>query len=208
VNLAGATGHHNPGTNEGAGVTTKHMTDHYERIRLSAPRFVLLDGPTPLQRIVRMQEQLNHPWLFIKRDDHMPLALGGNKVRSLEFWLGQAQAEGADILLVGGGANSNLCRLTAAAAAVAGLDCIVLHNATATEQSRHESFLNRILGAEVRFLGVIDEHTRAQQIQDAAAALREQGRSPYIVGDPVVGALGYMRAAAELLAQAEEARIP
>ena len=184
------------------------MTTPEEMIQLPDPRFVLLDQPTPLQRIPRMQERLNHPCLFVKRDDHMTLALGGNKVRSLEFWLGRARAEGADILLVGGGANSNLCRLTAAAAAMAGLDCVVLHNSAPTHAGRYESFLNSVLGAEVRFLGDIDEAGRAQALSAAAATLRNQGRTPYVVGDAIVGALGYVRAAAELLAQSRAAGIP
>jgi D-cysteine desulfhydrase/L-cysteate sulfo-lyase len=170
-------------------------------IDLPDPRYALLDDPTPLQRLARTERALGRPGLYVKRDDLMAIALGGNKVRSLEFWLGQALTEGADIVLVAGGPNSNLCRLTAAAAAIAGLDCVVFHNARPTPESRNKSFLNRVFGAEVRYLGDIDETLRADAMTGACADLRAAGRRPYIVGDAVIGALGYMRAAAELAGQ-------
>ncbi|QIE55067.1 pyridoxal-phosphate dependent enzyme [Pikeienuella piscinae] len=173
-------------------------------IALPDPRYALLDEPTPLQRLARLERALGRSGLFVKRDDQMPIALGGNKLRSLEFWLGRALEEGADIALVAGGPNSNMCRLTAAAAAMAELDCIVFHNADSTPESRRMSFLNQVFGAEVRYLGEMDETLRAAEMERAASALRVGGRRPHIVGDPIIGALGYVRAAAELARQNED----
>ena len=85
-------------------------------ITLTQPRYRLLDAPTPLMRLARMERVLEVDGLFVKRDDHMLIALGGNKLRSLEFWLGEALAASADIVLVAGAPQSNQCRLTAAAA--------------------------------------------------------------------------------------------
>ena len=138
----------------------------------------------------------------------MEIALGGNKLRSLEYWLGAALREKADILLVGGGATSNLCRLTAAAASLVGLDCIVLHNAPDTPENRERSFLNRLFGAELRFIGAVDESQRNAALAEAAAELVRQGRKPYIVGDPVLGAMGYVRAAFELHEQSQREEAP
>lgn len=162
------------------------------------PRFKLLEAETPLRRMARLEDRIGQRPLYVKRDDHMEIGMGGNKLRSLEFWLGAAIAEGADVLLVAGGPMSNQCRLTAAAAAVAGLDCIVFHNARGHEESRRASFLNGLFGAQVRFLGAVDETRRAIMVEEAAAELRRQGRRPYIVGDAIVGALGYVEAATEL----------
>lgn len=170
-------------------------------IELPDARFALLDAPTPLQRLVRTERALGRRGLYAKRDDLMAIALGGNKLRSLEFWLGRALAERADIVLVAGGPNSNLCRLTAAAVAMAGLDCVVFHNAHPTPDNRNKSFLNRVFGAELRYLGDIDEARRAEAVTRAAAGLRKTGRRPYIVGDAIIGALGYVRAAGELARQ-------
>lgn len=172
-------------------------------ITLADPRHHLLTLPTPLQRLPRLSARLGREGLFIKRDDLMEVALGGNKLRSLEFWLGAALRQGADMLLVAGGALSNQCRLTAAAAAMAGLDCLILHSAEGSAADQQASFLNRVLGAEVRFVGAVDEARRARIASETAEDLRRQGRRPYLIGDPEVGALGYVLAAEELWRQSE-----
>ena len=172
----------------------------------SIPRTRLLDGPTPLQRLRRIEGLTGHGGVWVKRDDAMPLGLGGNKLRSLEFWVGEAEARGADVLLAAGRAVSNQCRLTAAAAARLGLDCIILHNDDEPPEWTGNLLLNRLYGADIRFLGPVDEHARAQARDALAAELRAAGRTPYIVGDPVLGAMGYVLAALELHEQACAAR--
>ena len=169
---------------------------------LRDPRLALLNDPTPLQRLGYLEAKMGRPGLYMKRDDLMEIGLGGNKLRSLEFWLGAARRAGADVLLVAGGAMSNLCRLTAAAASMTGFDCIVFHNSADNETNRQRSFLNKLFGAEVRYLGSVTEQQRAEALLKAAADLTAQGRKPYIVGDAVVGALGYVVAAAEMHEQA------
>ena len=168
------------------------------------PRLRLLHGETPLEPALRLGEQLGIP-LWLKRDDVMPLGMGGNKVRSLEFWLGEAQAQGCDVILVGGLPPSNLCRLTAAACARTGLECIVVHNAcppAADEVLTGNPLLNRLMGVKTLYCGAVDEYRRADFLREQAELLRAQGRKPYIVGDPVTGALGYVAAAFELHEQA------
>lgn len=174
-------------------------------IQLNDPRHRLLETATPLQRLARLESRTGRSGLYLKRDDQMDIALGGNKLRSLEFWLGAALAEGADMLLVAGGPMSNLCRLTAATAAMVGLDCIVFHNAPADAASRDQAFLNRLFGAELRFLGAVDEDERGAAMRQAAQELRAAGRRPYVIGDAMVGALGYVLAAEELWEQAKAA---
>lgn len=55
----------------------------------------LLQGPTPIQRAERIEQLLGLETrgtrLFLKRDDHMLLGGGGNKLRKLEFHIGAAQ---------------------------------------------------------------------------------------------------------------------
>ncbi|MDF1584820.1 pyridoxal-phosphate dependent enzyme [Marinimicrococcus flavescens] len=169
------------------------------------PRVRLLDADTPLERMRRVEAAVGHDGLWVKRDDCMPLGLGGNKLRSLEFWMGEALEQGADIVLVAGQPASNQCRLTAAAAAKLGLDCLVLHNADEPQRDEGNLLLSRLMGASLRFLGPVDEDERARRVREAAEELRRQGRRPYIVGEPVTGALGYVVAALELHGQAERA---
>jgi D-cysteine desulfhydrase len=169
------------------------------------PRISLIDGPTPLEQLHRIGAEIGHRALFVKRDDVMALGLGGNKLRSLEFWIGEALKRGCDTLLVAGQPVSNQCRLTAAAAAKMGLACMILHNADRPAQIEGNLLLNHLYGAEICYLGPLDEAARQEAVEEKARKLSEAGRRPYVIGDPVLGALGYVIAAEELLHQAAPA---
>jgi len=158
-----------------------------------------------LEQLHRIGAEIGHQALFVKRDDAMALGLGGNKLRSLEFWIGEAVNQGCDTLLVAGQSVSNQCRLTAAAAAKIGLDCVILHNADRPTRVEGNLLLNHIFGAEIFYLGPVDEAARQEATEHTARELRKAGRRPYIIGDPVLGAVGYVVAAEELLNQASEA---
>ncbi|AXC50200.1 pyridoxal-phosphate dependent enzyme [Paracoccus suum] len=161
----------------------------------------LVGAPTPLERMSRIGEVLGHPAIWVKRDDCMPLAFGGNKVRSLEFWIGEAKAQGSDMLVVAGALPSNQCRLTAAAGAKLGIEVLVLYAGDSEAPLRGNAMLTELLGADIRRLGPVSEEERGALAQQAMAELRAAGRRPYLIGDPFVGALGYVRAAEELTAQ-------
>jgi 1-aminocyclopropane-1-carboxylate deaminase/D-cysteine desulfhydrase-like pyridoxal-dependent ACC family enzyme len=166
------------------------------------PRIELLNVPTPMEHLPRIGHFIGHPLLWVKREDCMSLGLGGNKVRSLEYWLGEARARDSDILVVAGALASNQCRLTAAAAAKLGLDCLILYSGHEPSMEAGNFLLSRLMGAEARFLGPVSEEERRQCALSAVNGLAAAGRRPYLVGDQVVGALGYVRAAAELHDQA------
>ncbi|MHA1153894.1 MAG: pyridoxal-phosphate dependent enzyme [Alphaproteobacteria bacterium] len=176
-----------------------------ERRLATFPRISLLDRPTPLEQLRRIGAEIGHRALFVKRDDVMALGLGGNKLRSLEFWIGEALEQGCDTLLVAGQPVSNQCRLTAAAAAKMGLACVILHNADRPAEIEGNLLLNHLYGAEIFYLGPLDETARQEAAEEKARELRKAGRRPYIIGDPVLGALGYVVAAEELLRQASAA---
>lgn len=171
------------------------------------PRIDLLDGPTPFQRLRRLEAETGHGALWAKRDDVAALGLGGNKLRSLEYWVAEAGQHGCDMLVVAGAPESNQCRLTAAAAAKLGLECLILHGGNPPESEVGNLMLNRLLGAGIRFLGPVDEDERGRRARAAVEELAAAGRRPYLVGDPVVGALGYARAAEELARQALSAGV-
>ncbi len=170
---------------------------HFENIE----QIRLLEGPTPLQKIPRFGALIQLPELYIKRDDHMLLGLGGNKLRNLEFWVAEALKQNADTLVAAGGLQSNQCRLTAAAAAKVGLHCVLVHNDAQPPVPEGNGFLNYLLGAETVFLGKISEEERGQQVERILDRLKKQGRRPYLVGDAGLGALGYANAAEELVEQ-------
>lgn len=81
--------------------------------------------PTPLERLNNLSKELGIN-LYIKRDDLTPLAMGGNKLRKLEYLLADAKKQGATMLLTVGGAQTNHGRLTCAVARKYGLKAAIV----------------------------------------------------------------------------------
>src|SRR5687767_13263348 len=114
------------------------------------PRFQLIDEPSPLRRLPRFSAALGGTAdVWIKREDLLPLAFGGNKLRNLEFLVGAALAEGADCLVTSGRRWSNHGRLTAAAGATAGLAVHLVLSGPPTEPPNPGVRLAELLGATV-----------------------------------------------------------
>lgn len=171
-----------------------------------APRVALLPGPTPLHPLARFCARPGVQPL-IKRDDMTGVGPGGNKIRSLEFLLGQAMAQGCDCVLAAGPEQSNLCTLTAAACARAGLACELVHNSPPPEQARGNLLLNRLLGVKAHYLGPVSGEERNAWMERLSEDYRRQGRRPFVVRNGAstgCGALGYAAAAAELREQCRQ----
>jgi D-cysteine desulfhydrase len=174
----------------------------------SFPKLELLGAPTPLEHLPRLSDYLGRD-IFIKRDDFTPVALGGNKLRKLEFLAADALRQGADVLLTAGAIQSNHVRQTAAVAAKLGLKCVaLLENPLATTASNYLSNGNRLLldlmDAEVVMVDAL--HDPAAQLEEQATRLEAQGFRPYIVpvgGSNALGALGYVECAQEMAHQIE-----
>ncbi|EHM01056.1 putative 1-aminocyclopropane-1-carboxylate deaminase [Acetobacteraceae bacterium AT-5844] len=178
------------------------------------PRIRLGHMPTPLEPMENLSRHLagpnGGPKLWIKRDDCTGLSTGGNKTRKLEFLMAEALAQGADTVITQGATQSNHARQTAAAAAKLGLAChILLEDRTGyTDPAYTDSgnvLLDRLHGATIdRRPGGADMQAEMEKL---AAELKTQGRKPYVIpggGSNAVGALGYVNAALELVAQAAE----
>jgi L-cysteate sulfo-lyase len=175
------------------------------------PRERLLDGPTPIQRLYRLEQTLQKDVrgvrLFVKRDDLMGLGGGGNKLRKLEFTIGEALARGCDAFVTSGGVQSNHARLSAAAAAKAGLSCdLVLTRAVPRDDDDYQYggnvLLDQLFGANVHKL---PEGAQGERfVQQLVAQMKKRGRRPYVVGtggSSPVGCLGYVACAAEIATQ-------
>jgi D-cysteine desulfhydrase family pyridoxal phosphate-dependent enzyme len=166
-------------------------------------RFHLANLPTPLERMERLSRTMKGPEIWIKRDDETGLATGGNKTRKLELLIADALAQGAGVVLTVGSVQSNHCRQTAAAAARAGLDCVLVLRGEAPprEQWNGNLFLDDLLGARIWWAGA-DEPLDA--LEAAAQAERAAGRKPYAIpygGSNAVGAAAYALAFEELWGQ-------
>jgi len=165
------------------------------------PRAELGVFPTPIIELKRLSAKLGGPRILVKRDDLTGLAMGGNKVRKLEFLVGEAVSRGCDCIVTGGAAQSNHCRQAAAAAAAAGLACHLALGGREPELPDGNLLLDRLLGATIHWCG---ERRKGEDIPEIAAGLRNEGRNPYIVpygGSSAVGALGFVDAARELAGQ-------
>ncbi|MGE0864562.1 MAG: D-cysteine desulfhydrase family protein [Vicinamibacterales bacterium] len=169
--------------------------------------------PTPLHDAVRLREALGGPArcprILIKRDDLTALGLGGNKARKLEYLVADAQAQGATTLITTGAVQSNHARMTAAAAAIAGMRCVLVLTATAAEPPLEGNLLlDRLYGAAVRLVPSIDPMLAVGQdeavVAEVAAGERAQGRVPYVIpvgGSSGIGVFGYVGGTAELVEQ-------
>jgi D-cysteine desulfhydrase len=166
------------------------------------PRIPLVLGSTPLHPAPRLSAELGVPVLF-KRDDLAGVGLGGNKLRGLEFILADARARGCDTLVTGAGPQSNWTLLAALACLRHQIvPHVVCYGAGAPEEGNLR--LHRRLGTDVRFTGDPDRASVDAGIEAVTAELRAAGHRPYPVprgGATPLGALGYLRASAELAAQ-------
>ncbi len=174
-------------------------------------RATLHQGETPLEPMPNLTRHLGSNPLFVKRDDCMGFAFGGNKIRQLEFYFGEAQAQNADTVLITGAVQSNFVRLAAASANKLDMDCHIQleHRVSNTNDDYGNSgnvLIDKMLGATIhRYPEGEDEAGADRQLGIIADKLKAEGKRPYIIplapGHAPLGALGYVVAAQELLGQ-------
>ena len=172
------------------------------------PRLELIGAPTPLEYLPRLSDYLGRE-IFIKRDDVTPLAMGGNKLRKLEFLAADALREGADTLITAGAIQSNHVRQTAAVAAKLGLHCVaLLENPMGTRAENYLTNGNRLLldlfNTQVEMCDALTDPDA--QLEELATRIEAQGYRPYVIpvgGSNALGALGYVESALEIAQQCE-----
>lgn len=174
------------------------------------PRLEFIGAPTPLEYLPRFSDYLGRE-IYIKRDDTTPMAMGGNKLRKLEFLAADALREGADVLVTAGAIQSNHVRQTAAVAAKLGLKCVaLLENPIGTQAENYLTNGNRLMldlfDVEIEMCDAL--HSPDQQLEEIAIRLEAQGFRPYVIpvgGSNALGALGYVESALEIAQQCEGA---
>jgi len=174
------------------------------------PRLEFIGAPTPLEYLPRFSDYLGRE-IYIKRDDVTPMALGGNKLRKLEFLAADALREGADTLITAGAIQSNHVRQTAAVAAKLGLHCVaLLENPIATRAENYLTNGNRLLldlfNAQIEMCDALIDPVA--QLGELATRIEAQGFRPYVIpvgGSNALGALGYVESALEIAQQCEGA---
>lgn len=157
--------------------------------------------PTPLVKLESLTKLLAGPEIYIKRDDLTGLALGGNKTRKLDYFLGDAVEKGCDVLITVGAQQSNHCRQTAAAAAQYGLQCHLVLGGHQPDEFNGNLLLDKLLGAHLHFCGNLRKGEKIPEIVDELSAI---GKSPYVIpygGSNSIGTLGFVTAIEELKLQ-------
>lgn len=164
------------------------------------PHYPLANLPTPIEPLRNLSRQLGCS-IFIKRDDLTGLAFGGNKTRKLSYLIADAQAKNATVLITTGAVQSNHCRQTAAAAAQAGLKCVLVLTGEKPDLLSGNLYLDSLLGSKILWT---TKEKREDFIVEVFHQLEKDGEKPYLIpygGSNHLGAAAYAFAMEELLAQ-------
>lgn len=172
------------------------------------PRRGYLQGPTPIESAPAFSKALGGEVnIYIKRDDLLPGAAGGNKTRKLDFCIADALEKGADTVITCGAVQSNHCRLTLAWSVKEGMDChLVLEErvkGSYKPEASGNNFLFQLLG--VKSITVVPGGSDMMgEMEKLAENLQSQGRKTYIIpggASNPIGATGYVACAEETMDQ-------
>ena len=170
---------------------------------LLPPRVSLACLPTPIVKLERLSARFGVE-IFVKRDDMTGLLETGNKVRKLEFLVGEALAQGADTLITCGTLQSNCCRAVAAVAARLGLRAILALQGEKPRAYDGNLLLGKLLGAEVVYVPP-EEFARIDGVfARLGDEVRRRGGRPYVIpesGATELATLGYLECAHEIALQ-------
>ncbi len=186
------------------------------RSRISKkPRKKIGIFPTPLQKLNNISDDLGIN-LFLKREDFSGLSLfGGNKIRKLEFVLGDAVSKGANKIITYGATQSNHALQTVASCCKLGLDAsLILAEFVKPDYSDLKSnfLLNHVLGADISTIPVGDmsiEELTAKIVkmgEDKVTAFEAEGHQCYSIppgANNVAGSLGVTEVFIEIIEQME-----
>ena len=178
-------------------------------------RYPLTFGPTAIEHLPRLSEALGGKvQIYAKRDDcNSGLAMGGNKLRKLEYIVPDAIASGADTLVSIGGVQSNHTRMVAATAAKIGMKCVVIQEKWVPHYDSvydrvGNILMTRLMGADSRLVEDGFDIGIRESWENAIKSVEEAGGKPYPIpaGASVhkYGALGYIGFAEEVAQQEEE----
>jgi D-cysteine desulfhydrase family pyridoxal phosphate-dependent enzyme len=165
------------------------------------PRIRFAHLPTPVEDLPRISTELGGPKIIVKRDDLTGMALGGNKIRKLEFLLAEAQSHGAKTIITAGAVQSNHCRQTAAACARLGFGCTLVLSGEKPTTITGNLMLDLLFNAKVNYTTLQE---RDQKLDQTFKDAWEAGLRPYLIpygGSNTTGASAFAFAIKELLDQ-------
>jgi 1-aminocyclopropane-1-carboxylate deaminase/D-cysteine desulfhydrase-like pyridoxal-dependent ACC family enzyme len=176
-----------------------------ERIA-SLPRLDIALKNTPLEEARNLTRVLGGPRIFVKRDDLTGVALGGNKLRNLEFRLAHAMRDDPDTVIVGLDLQSNSARQTVGACNKLGLRTILVLEGRQPNNVQGNLLVDYLLGAEVHFAA--DQRAQRALLDRLAEQVRAEGGRPHILNDnpmfDVASAVAYLEVTLEVVEQLQE----
>jgi 1-aminocyclopropane-1-carboxylate deaminase/D-cysteine desulfhydrase-like pyridoxal-dependent ACC family enzyme len=191
------------------------LFEHYPLLLQKLPYVALGEFPTPIQKLDQLGGQLGLDNLFIKRDDLSGKLYGGNKVRKLEFLLGQALRDGFKEVLTFGAAGSNHALASAIYAKQLGLKSIsILVPQPNAQYVRCNLLMSYHFGAELHLYPQIPYLTSLMNPAVFYQFLRhwlKSGRFPRVIpmgGSSPLGVVGFVNAAFELQEQILKGEMP
>jgi D-cysteine desulfhydrase family pyridoxal phosphate-dependent enzyme len=183
------------------------QTEYADKQLSSQRRIHLCTLPTPVEKPMGLQTLAPTIDLLVKRDDVMELAMGGNKVRKLEFLMADARSQNCDVVVTTGDLHSNHTRLTAAAARKLGMKAVLAMKGKKPNSIQGNLLLDFLFGADVRFFDV--ERKDLPSIMEEIRREQEaEGYRCYVIprgGASAPGVLGYASAVFELRKQLGDA---
>lgn len=172
-------------------------------------RYPLTFGVTPIEHLPRLSKAVGGKVeIYAKRDDcNSGLAMGGNKLRKLEYIVPDAIASKADTLVSIGGVQSNHTRMVAATAAKIGMKCVVIQESWVPHEDAvydrvGNIMMTRLMGADSRLVDEGFDIGIRKSWEEAMQSVRDAGGTPYPIpaGASVhkFGGLGYVGFAEDL----------
>lgn len=176
------------------------------------PRYPLMFGPTPIEKLERLSAHLGGGVTFYaKREDcNSGLAFGGNKIRKLEYLVPEAIARNCDTLVTIGGVQSNHTRQVAAVAAKLGMKCRLVQESwvpfnDAVYDRVGNILMSRVMGAEIDLMDEGFDIGIRESWERALEDVKAKGGKPYAIpagaSDHPLGGLGFAGFADEVREQ-------
>jgi D-cysteine desulfhydrase len=180
----------------------------YPRLSRALPHTSLGNFPTPVIKLEALGSQIGVNNLYLKNDGLSASVYGGNKVRKLEFLLGEAKKKGSPEILTFGYAGSNHAAATAVWSRKLGLDpvSVLLHQPNASYVRK-----NLLVGAAMGSEFIVSGNVVISTVKEIARRRARKGKQPYIVapgGSSPLGTIGYVNAAFELKRQIDDGALP
>ena len=170
-------------------------------------KLTLANLPTKIEKLERLSAEFGTN-IWLKRDDHTGSEISGNKVRKLEYVAKDAMEKGCNLLITCGGIQSNHCRATVAVATKLGMKSAVLLRIFEQPPVKGNYFLDKLMGADVKFCTREEYSKQRGEIMEAMAQeYRKQGYNPYVIPEGAsndIGTLGYYNCMNEIVKQEAE----